>query len=335
MREVLNSPIMAGAHLPQLVRAHAIHRLVVRLLVILDRNLRCHAAHGVHPTLMARLDQQLHIRIHEWHRHGHCAAIWQHKVGVLAELLDCREDVVPAPAVEARRVLAQLIDDLVHLKRGQDRLDQHRSADGAAGEANVVLGEVEGVVPEARLEVRLHLGEVEVRTKALLNCLARIVEEVQAKVEEGAGNRLAIDSDVLLVEVPAARAHDESRQGAVGSQLVFFGALLEVDLAAVGVVEVDLAVNHVVPCWGAGVCSQGIVGQYGRGYLIQGCILFHSPSKSAMYVQTSEFNAFTTILRSVGPVISTRRSTSPGAGGAPFQVGFSRMCLVSGRKSGR
>lgn len=61
----------------------------------------------------------------------------------------------------------------------------------------------------------------------------------------------------------------------------------------------------------------------------------HSPSKSAIYVQTSEFNAFTTIFLSVGPVISTRLSTRPGAGGAPFQVSLSRMCLVSGKKSGR
>jgi hypothetical protein len=48
-----------------------------------------------------------------------------------------------------------------------------------------------------------------------------------------------------------------------------------------------------------------------------------------------ELRALTTILRSVGPVISTRRSTRPGAGGAPFHVGFSRMWRVSGRKSGR
>jgi hypothetical protein len=61
----------------------------------------------------------------------------------------------------------------------------------------------------------------------------------------------------------------------------------------------------------------------------------NEPSKSAMYVHTFELSAFTTILRSVGPVISTRRSTKPGAGGAPFQVALSRICLVSGRKSGK
>ena len=59
------------------------------------------------------------------------------------------------------------------------------------------------------------------------------------------------------------------------------------------------------------------------------------PSKSAMYVQTSEFRALTTIFLSTGPVISTRLSARPGAGGAPFHASLSRMCFVSGRKSGR
>ena len=53
-----------------------------------------------------------------------------------------------------------------------------------------------------------------------------------------------------------------------------------------------------------------------------------------MYVQTLEFRAFTTIFRSVGPVISTLRSIKPGAGGAPLHASFSRICFVSGRKSG-
>jgi hypothetical protein len=45
------------------------------------------------------------------------------------------------------------------------------------------------------------------------------------------------------------------------------------------------------------------------------------------------FIALMTILRSTGPVISTRRSTMPGAGGAPCHVGSHRMAAVSGRKS--
>ena len=58
------------------------------------------------------------------------------------------------------------------------------------------------------------------------------------------------------------------------------------------------------------------------------------PSKSAIYVQTSEFSAFTTIFRSVGPVISVLLSTNPGAGAAPFHVTLLRIAFVSSKKSG-
>src|SRR5436190_20236797 len=55
-------------------------------------------------------------------------------------------------------------------------------------------------------------------------------------------------------------------------------------------------------------------------------------SKSAMKIFAPEFSALITILRSVGPVISTRRSSmSPGIG-AHFQSP-SRICFVSGKKS--
>jgi hypothetical protein len=207
----------------------------------------------VHAAAVARLDKQLDVGVHEWHRHGDGAAVWQHKGRVVAEALDDAEDVVPAAAVEPGAVVAQLVDDLVHLEGGQNGFDEHGAADGAARHADVVLSQVEGVVPQAGLKVRLHLGQVEVRAGAALDQLGGVVEEVEAKVEQAAGNGLAIDGEVLLVEVPAAGAADERRQAAVGAQAVPFVALLEVDLAADGVVEVELAVDHVVPCWGSGV----------------------------------------------------------------------------------
>ncbi|KAI9236679.1 MAG: hypothetical protein BYD32DRAFT_418229 [Podila humilis] len=58
-------------------------------------------------------------------------------------------------------------------------------------------------------------------------------------------------------------------------------------------------------------------------------------SKSAMKVAAPEFKALMTILRSTGPVISTRRSWRPGAGLAALQVASSRMLRVSGKKSGK
>ena len=55
-------------------------------------------------------------------------------------------------------------------------------------------------------------------------------------------------------------------------------------------------------------------------------------SRSASQTLAPELSALIAILRSVGPVISTRRSTSPGAGGGTCHDD-SRISRVSGRKS--
>jgi hypothetical protein len=60
-------------------------------------------------------------------------------------------------------VLAQLVEDLVHLERGEDRLDQHGRLDRAARDAELVLRHHEHVVPQPRLEMALELRQVEVR----------------------------------------------------------------------------------------------------------------------------------------------------------------------------
>jgi hypothetical protein len=102
---------------------------------------------------------------------------------VLRELLGNAEDVVPPAGVETRRVVAQLVEDLVHLEGGEDRLDEDRGPDGAAGDVEGVLGVVEDVVPEPGLEVSLQLGEVEVRAAAVVEGFAGAVEEGQAEVD--------------------------------------------------------------------------------------------------------------------------------------------------------
>ena len=239
--------VVAGARLAQLVRAHAVHGLVVGGLVVLDGDLRRHAAHGVDAALVARLDEELDVGVHEGHGHGDGRAVGQDKVGVLAELLHDAEDVIPATAVQAGAVVAQLVDDLVHLKGGEDRLDEDGAADGAARHADVVLAQVERVVPQTGLEVALHLGEVEVGAEAAALGLEGVVEEVETKVEEGGGHGLAVNGDVLLLQMPATGTDDEGGQRAIRPQLVVLGANLEVDLATVGIVEVDLAIDHVVP----------------------------------------------------------------------------------------
>src|SRR4029078_12108556 len=89
-------------------------------------------------------------------------AVGEAEVAVAAELLDGAEDVIPASRVEAGGMMAQLVEYLVHLEGGENRLDQHRRPDRAARDQQVVLRHHENVVPESRLEMALHLRQVEI-----------------------------------------------------------------------------------------------------------------------------------------------------------------------------
>jgi hypothetical protein len=147
-----------------------------------------------------------------------------------------------------------LIQDLVHLERRRDRLDQHGGADRAAREAQEVLGQAERVVPQAGLGVALHLGQVEVRALAFVDLFACRRHHVQREVGEAAGRALPIDQDVLLVQVPAARADHDRGQLVVRVQRVDLALVAgEVDGPVQRVLQVELAGDHVVPQWRVGV----------------------------------------------------------------------------------
>ena len=77
------------------------------------------------------LIEQLRVGAQEGLVHRDLRAVGQDERRVVAELLDEAEDVVPAAAVEAGGVLAQLVEDLVHLERGGQRLDEHGRLDRA------------------------------------------------------------------------------------------------------------------------------------------------------------------------------------------------------------
>ena len=52
------------------------------------------------------------------------SAVGQHAVGMAAEAFDVAEDLVPAPDVEAGGALADLPQDLLHLERRRQGLDE-------------------------------------------------------------------------------------------------------------------------------------------------------------------------------------------------------------------
>jgi len=331
---------------------------IIGLWVILDRDLCGHSTHGVNTPAMTGLDQELNVRVHEGHRHGHISPVRQHKLRIVPQSLDGGEDVVPATTVEAGSVLSQLIQELIHLKGRRKGLNQARGADGATRKAKLILGQVEDLIPQPRLQVALHLGKVEVWTNANGEGEPGVVEEVEAKVKEGARDWEAINQEVLLLQVPATRAHQQCGDLVVELVHLAVGSA-EVDDAPVGITQVDVASDVVVPSWGVGICGpkrekrkfkrrktgsgsgkkekekeKEKENKEERQVLLFVCFVFFLPSKSAMNAFAPELRALMTIFLSTGPVISTLRSVSPGAGGGPFQSSLCLTCSVSARKLG-
>ena len=168
-----------------------------------------------------------------------------HEVSARAEALDHREDVVPAAGIEGRDVVAQLVEDGVHLEGGGDRLDQHRGLDGPSIEAEALLGDHEGVAPQRRLAVGLELRDVEVGTTASVEQLRGVAVHVQAEVHERAGERVAVDAQVALGQVQAAGAHEQ--HGVLLVEAVLLALLLVLHRAPHRISEVGLADDHVGP----------------------------------------------------------------------------------------
>src|SRR6266851_7034874 len=173
-------------HLAVFVLFHLRQRDAIDLGIATRRYERGHPTHRVRATFVARLHQQLRVRAHEGDGHRDLRAIGKHEVGTVPELLDDAEDVVPAPRVETARVIAQLVEDLFHLERGKDRLDEYGGTDRSPRNAEGILREIENVVPQARLEVALELGEIEVRPTPLADQARGIVKEIEAEIEEAA-----------------------------------------------------------------------------------------------------------------------------------------------------
>src|SRR5439155_18326265 len=157
-----------------------------------------------------------------------------------AEFFDEPEDVIPAATIQPRRMFAQLVKNLLGLERDEDRLDQNRRANRTARNLQRVLREIENVVPEPCFEMALHLRQIKIRAAAALQQFGGVVEKIQTEIEQAAGNRFAIHKDVLLRQMPAARA-DEQRRGLCVELVLLAVRVAERNCAAHGVAQIRLA----------------------------------------------------------------------------------------------
>ena len=102
----------------------------------------------------------------------------------------------------------------------------------------------------------LELREVEVGSSATIEEAPAVVEQVEAEVEEAPGHGGAVDPEVLLHEMPAARPDEEGRDlvlQAIGAAV----RVDELDGPVDGVHEVGLPLDHVRPGRGVGVLEVG------------------------------------------------------------------------------
>ncbi len=303
-------PVEAVAALALLVVADLGHAPLGDLRVAPVRDERGHPADRVRAAPMAGPDEQLRVGPHERHGHRQLGAVRGRQRRVRPELLDPAEQVVPAAGVQARGVLAQLVQDLVHLEGGEDRLDQDGRPDRAARDAERGLAVDEDLVPEPRLVVRLELGQVEVRPAPLPQRLGAVVEQVQPEVEQAGRDRHAVDQHPRLDEVPAARPDDAAsrssrRAGTPCPRASRRSSVRRTASASAAWPPTTLA--HVGDS---------------------------ASSRSAMNTRAPELSALIIILGSAGPVISTRRSSRSAGAGATVQSS-SRTSRVATRKSGR
>ena len=74
------------------------------------------------------------------------------------------------------------------------------------------------------------------------------MEEVQAKIEDPAGNRLAVDEHMLLRKMPAARTHKQGCRFLLQRVLFAFGASIA-NGTIDRVTQVDVALDGAFPRW--------------------------------------------------------------------------------------
>ncbi len=180
-----------------------------------------------------------------------------------------------------------------------------------ARDAELLLRADEDVVPEARLEVALHLGQVEVGARPagerlLARCGRRRGRSRRGRPGPARRRR-------CMCRSTRCQPRGRTSRTAVFSLSAYF-------------LPVSGAVNVIVRRTASPrlICPSTRLSQVG----------LLASSKSAMKTLAPELSALMTILRSVGPVISTRRSSRSSGRGATVQS-RARTLAVSARKSGR
>ncbi len=160
---------------------------------------------------MADPDHEVAHALEERHVVGNGVAVGQHPARVLERVVDQARHVVPAAQVQAQDVVAQRVEELLHLVGERMGLDQRHAADGVAGPATRLGHRLEGVAPPHRLLRRLRLGDVD--AQRVPHALGLDLVDDEREVEQR-GRGEPAGGHAGLGEVEAAHpAPDDGRAG--------------------------------------------------------------------------------------------------------------------------
>ena len=74
------------------------------------------------------------------------------------EFLDHAEYVIPATGIQAGCMLTQLKEYFLHFEGGQNCFNENGGANCAAGNFQMILSELEDIVPQPRFQMAFHFG---------------------------------------------------------------------------------------------------------------------------------------------------------------------------------
>src|SRR5206468_2910778 len=150
---------------------------------------------------------------------------------------------VPSKPSFASRILSsRTFASAISFASGPFRLGMHAAVRDAEG----LLREPEHLVPEASLQMALHLRQVEVRAGPAGSKLLRVVEEVEPEVHQAPRDRYAVDDHVLLRQVPTTGPNQKGRGLPVQTVFLSFGTR-ELQGPPHRVEQVQLALDDVPP----------------------------------------------------------------------------------------
>ena len=143
-------------------------------------------------------------------------------------------------------MVAQRMQDLIHLEHRWQRLNQQRGLDGAARQVKAIFRKTEDIVPPCRLLPGLCFWQIEVGTTSFRQQRLVVMKEIERKIEQAAGDGLITPGHMLFRQMQAA--HTAYQHSGIGLQLIDFSGLVGVaDGSVHGIAQVDLTINDFAP----------------------------------------------------------------------------------------